>query len=111
LLILTVPNFSGFFQYFYHLIFDYANLKKHNISSMNPEKWINYIKKKGYDCQIIFSGSFGKIDFWVDQIPSSNLKKSLLKKVNKFIQQISKRNLKNSNLYSPYLGLIINIER
>ena len=45
ILIITVPNFSGFFQYFYHLIFDKPNLKRHNISSMNPSKWLKIMEK------------------------------------------------------------------
>lgn len=111
LLILTVPNFRGFFQYFYHLVFDKPNLKRHNIASMNPSKWINTLEKEGLNCDVLFSGPFGKIDFWVDATPNSGIKRFLLKKLNALILRLAQINLKSRNAYSPYLGLIVKIER
>ena len=110
ILILTVPNFSGVFQYIFHKIFDKKNLKRHNLKAMNVNKWLHYIKSKKLGHTVLFKGPFGEIDFWVDEEPTSTLK---IKMKNKWFQAVNflkRKKLPVSDFYAPYKGVIIKFE-
>lgn len=62
LLIITCPNFAGFWQYLYHCIWDKPNLAKHYLPSMNPQKWAFILENNGFEIQ--YSGYFGGGFFW-----------------------------------------------
>lgn len=63
-LIITTPNFAGFYQYLAHKLTDQKNLARHNVASMNPERWAALCTEAGYT--IIEAGYAGKFDFWVE---------------------------------------------
>jgi 2-polyprenyl-3-methyl-5-hydroxy-6-metoxy-1,4-benzoquinol methylase len=60
-LIITTPNFKGFFQYLYHSLFDKENLNRHVIASMSPKKWRKILESR--QLEVIASGYVGH-DFW-----------------------------------------------
>ena len=63
-LVISAPNFKGFFQYVFHRLFDTPNLRRHNLKSMNPAEWAALLKAAGFD--IIFCGYGGGALFWMD---------------------------------------------
>ncbi len=48
-----------------HQWLDLENLKRHNIKSMRPEIWSNYMVERGFE--ILFAGYFGFFTFWVEE--------------------------------------------
>lgn len=104
-LVITVPNFQGFFQYILHFLFDRENLKRHNLSAMKPLQWKNYLLQNGFE--ILYVGYFGNFWFWVD----NNDKRSTISRI--FIK-IIQRSLKlfrlisksESKHFSAYAGII-----
>lgn len=101
-IIITAPNFKGFIQYFLHKIFDNANLQRHVIDSMNPEKWKEILQIENYE--IIYCGYFGGFLFWIDNSDNDFIKKiiGIICESFKYIGFI----LPNSRLYSPFCGII-----
>ena len=63
-LVMSTPNFRGFFQRAFHSLFDTPNLRRHNLKSMNPDEWASIVKELGYE--ILFSGYGGGADFWMN---------------------------------------------
>jgi len=63
-LVISAPNFRGFFQQAFHRLFDTPNLRRHNLKSMNPEEWAAMLKGLGFE--IIFSGYGGGALFWMN---------------------------------------------
>lgn len=110
ILIITVPNFSGFFQHIFHLLFDLENLRRHNLRAMNVEKWMRYLKSKNPNFKVLFSGSFGEIDFWVDKDVLGKWRSRFKRKWNLITELIKKKQMRSSNLYSPYKGIILKYE-
>lgn len=110
IVIITVPNFSGFIQNIFHRIFDKINLSRHNIKAMNVEAWKRSIEMLSLDYKIIFEGPIGKIDLWADMEKRSKLKSYLLNKVFKSVSIFQKWKIPSSKHYSPYLGLIIQVK-
>jgi L-malate glycosyltransferase len=63
-LVISTPNFRGFFQRAFHQLFDTPNLRRHNLKSMNPYEWASLVKELGYE--ILFSGYGGGARFWMN---------------------------------------------
>jgi L-malate glycosyltransferase len=63
-LVISAPNFRGFFQQTFHRLFDTPNLRRHNLKSMNPEEWAAMLKGLGFE--IVFSGYGGGALFWMN---------------------------------------------
>ena len=103
-LIITTPNFSGFFQKYFHKIFDKNNYEKHNIESMNPTKWATYLRLLNFE--IIHSGYFAPISFWVEKEKRNNISKLLIFLIRQYTRVIGKIIKANHASYSPYCGII-----
>lgn len=110
LIIITVPNFSGLFQQMFHRIFDAENLNRHNLKAMNTKAWINYLKREHYEFSVLFEGPFGNIEFWTDNVQQKGVRGRLMGYAKKIIHNATMKNLKPSNLYSPYKALIIKVD-
>jgi 2-polyprenyl-3-methyl-5-hydroxy-6-metoxy-1,4-benzoquinol methylase len=104
-LIIFVPNFSGLIQKLLHFILDYKNYCRHNVKSMNPNKWITCFDKRNY--KIIYKGYFGGFDFWVENQERNLFQKKLLGLILKIKSKLAY--LPDCRLYSPYCGLIIKL--
>jgi len=102
-LVIETPNFSGWLQRFIHWYLDKENYKRHYIPSMNPNKWASICEKNGFE--IVFQGYIGEFQFWVDQQPTSYVKKKVL---NRFIMNYDElRKLKpGKKAYSPFCGIV-----
>jgi 2-polyprenyl-3-methyl-5-hydroxy-6-metoxy-1,4-benzoquinol methylase len=100
-LIITTPNFAGFFQKIFHVLVDNENYKRHVIESMNPKKWSTILGKK---YEIIHIGYFGEFTFWYENHHINIFQKILIKWFN-IIGRLLKR-LPCCRLYSPFCGLI-----
>lgn len=106
-LIIEVPNFKGFFQRFIRILFDYKNYNRHNVSSMNLEKWKKLLLQENYE--ILDSQYFGGYLLWFEN-PNQNRTYLFLR--NRTIKILSRiKNLifkgeKESKHFSAALGII-----
>jgi len=48
-IIVTVPNFRGWFQNLFHRFFDRKNFLQHNVAAMNTSEWETLLLSKGFD--------------------------------------------------------------
>lgn len=101
-LIVCCPNFSGFFQRMIHFLLDYENYKLHEVKSMDPIKWKNYLIKIGYTD--VYSGHIGGFDYWLG-CGVKGLKAIIHKELSKYKQKT--QNLKPHHSYSPFAVLIM----
>lgn len=105
--IIEVPNFRGVFQKLPRLIFDYKNYMRHNIDSMDIEKWNIILKNNGFE--IISSEYFGGYDLWFENQIKNH---TLIKIRNGFINILKKiRNKTHPNYqehssFSCVMGII-----
>jgi len=104
ILIITTPNFSGFFQRYFHKIFDKRNYEKHNIESMDPKKWENELKLLNFE--IIHSGWFGSINFWVENDKRGGISKLLIFIIQQFTRVLRKLIKTTHSSFSPHCGII-----
>lgn len=98
---ITAPNFSGKIQKFLHEKLDQENIDRHNLNSMDVEKWEKVLKKDGFE--IIESGYFGGFDFWVDY-EKRGLFKKIITKVVSHIPAL--RFIPDNRSYSPEIIII-----
>ncbi len=110
LIFITVPNFRGFFQRYFHQFFDKENLHRHNLKAMDVKQWNAVLQKNNIDYDILFQGPFGAIEFWVDEEKRSKLKRYAINKILVFLNLFKTLKLAPSKSYSPYLGLIIKLQ-
>lgn len=110
IVIITVPNFKGLIPNLFHKIFDRINLRRHNIKAMDVAKWKKCINELSIDYEILYEGPFGEFDLWVDNERRSKIKVFMQEKIFQSIKYIRKLRLPESNIYSPYIGLIIEIK-
>lgn len=80
-LIITTPNFKGFFQYIYHWLLDKENLNRHVIASMSPKKWRRILES--CHLKVIASGYAGH-DFW-NESKRYNLFYRLINKLTRYL--------------------------
>jgi len=64
IVVITCPNFLSPLNWLYHRIFDWENLDRHNISSMDMYLWEKYLLGKKYD--VLFCGNIGSPKYWFD---------------------------------------------
>jgi 2-polyprenyl-3-methyl-5-hydroxy-6-metoxy-1,4-benzoquinol methylase len=64
-LVISTPNFKGFFQQIFHRLFDTPNFRRHNLKSMNPQEWAAMLKDLRFE--IVFSGYGGGALFWMNK--------------------------------------------
>lgn len=102
-LIITTPNFEGFFQKLIHKFLDSENYKRHNIKAMNPKKWAKILKKQGFE--IIYSGHVGRYDFWLERSSFSKTEKRVFNQLEKSKDFLRATLPENCRLYSPHCVL------
>ena len=103
ILLISAPNFQGFFQYWMHKLVDNRNLEKHNLLSMNVEKWKAILEKNGYS--IIYSGYIGTFDFWNGE-QERNYLQIILRRLFCYLVPMLSKILKSGNkMYSPYCAI------
>jgi 2-polyprenyl-3-methyl-5-hydroxy-6-metoxy-1,4-benzoquinol methylase len=103
-LVIETPNFRGWIQRFLHLTTDNKNFKRHNIESMNPDKWEKVL---GKEFKVIYKGYFYGFDFWVEEQKRYFFQKIILKIIFKTLPFIRKTVKINSKHFSPFCGLIV----
>lgn len=104
-LVITTPNFRGIFQHMLHFLFDRNNLKRHNLSAMNPAEWENILVQQGFE--IVYQGFFGNFWFWVDESDThSKVSKFLIKQVQRLLVIFRSVIKTNSKHYSVYAGVV-----
>ena len=110
LVIITVPNFSGFFQKYFHYFFDKENLDRHNLKAMNVDRWIAALNKNNIQYELIFKGAFGELEFWFDEETRSRLKRFIMDNFLRVVKLVKRFKIRTSKLYSPYYGLVIKLK-
>lgn len=100
ILVIETPNFRGVLQYILHLLVDKKNLDRHVVRSMNVKEWAELLSENGYD--IIYQGYFGGFCFWADIQKRNVIQKILLKVFGMFSAYFDQKEIKNSQIYSPY---------
>lgn len=104
-LIIEVPNFKGIFQRIPRQLFDKENFARHNIDSMNLEKWKKILEKNNF--KIINASYFGGYDVWFENNDLSNFKKNIRNKLISFFKKLKKVLKKeDSKHFSSYIGII-----
>jgi hypothetical protein len=102
---ITTPNYRGWLQNILHRFLDKENLERHNIESMQPEIWANYVERLGFE--ILYQGYFGYFSFWVDYCDKRSPLKSWLTKILIKTLPITSRLLpSNVKAISPFRGLV-----
>lgn len=107
LLIIEVPNFSGWMQWFPRILFDRENLRRHNIKSMNIVKWLEILRSHNFE--IIYSGYFGGYMLWYEKKYSSRLMvllRLLIERLLLIIKKIIYGNKENHVAFSGAMGII-----
>lgn len=102
LLLVSVPNFNGFVQRRLREMFDFENLARHNLDAMRPEEWSAVLAK--HDFETLFSGSFGRFDFWIDTHLVTWWQRLGFLGVKGMIPLM--RCLPVSDLYAPHCGIV-----
>lgn len=103
-LILTTPNFRGAWQNYFHWFLDRENYQRHNIASMDQRLWKKILEEAGYEIE--YCGWFGGFNFWVEEQDRYWLQKIILKILLKIFWLIRSLPWPNSEIYSPFCGLI-----
>jgi hypothetical protein len=104
---ITAPNFKGSIQNFLHRYFDRENYNRHFIPSMDPDAWARILKSQGFE--IIFSGYFGRFDFWTDYNKRSilgKMKRIFTYTIGRFLGIIFYFFPSNNKAYSPYCVVV-----
>lgn len=104
MLLLNVPNFTGWFQRFFHKAVDRENFERHHLGAMNPSAWKAEIEKQGF--RVLELGYFDRLDFWVGEQKRNFAQKGLfwaLRAFKPFLRPLVPR---GSSSFSPYLGMI-----
>lgn len=102
LLLVSVPNFRGTIQRRLRELFDWENLARHNLEAMCPEEWSKVLVLLGFET--LFSGSFGRFDFWNDTHLVTWWQRFGFLGVKGIIPLM--RCLPVSDLYAPHCGIV-----
>lgn len=103
-LIVEVPNFTGFFQQWFHANFDKSNYARHHVPAMDLKKWTDILDSRGLE--IIYKGYFGRFDFWTEYEQGDLLEKLFLKSLilpRDFLKRVLP---KDKKAYSPFGGIV-----
>lgn len=106
-IILEVPNFRGFFQRLPRYLFDFQNYKRHNVKSMDLEKWKNILIENNFE--IINAEYFGGYELWNENNKNNRffLKTKLItEKILLKIKTLLYPNVSNHKSFSSYMGII-----
>lgn len=106
-LIIEAPNFKGFFQMVPRFIFDYSDLKRHNLDSMNLNKWVSILEANGFE--IVTAEYFGNYGLWFDRSITNKsvlyFRKALVFFL-KYLKNIIHSKEENHKSFSSYMGVI-----
>ena len=106
-IILEVPNFRGFFQRLPRYLFDFQNYKRHNVKSMDLEKWKKILIENNFD--IVNAEYFGGYELWNENNNKNRffLKTKLItEKLFLKIKRLLYPNVSNHKSFSSYMGII-----
>jgi hypothetical protein len=103
LLMVSTPNFRGFYQRKLHEWLDQANLAEHNFEAMQPELWAEIVRPLGFEVQMC--SYIGPYNFWVGAQPRSLLQKAVLKVLHR-LKPWGCCLPDNVGSYAPYCGLV-----
>ncbi len=103
-LIIEVPNFRGYIQYFLHFIFDRENLRRHFVPSMDPDKWEKLLLREGFEIEK--KEFFYGFDFWVEEQKRNRVMIFLLNFFHKVVWKVKPFIKGNSKHYSPFCGIV-----
>ncbi|HHV23594.1 MAG TPA: class I SAM-dependent methyltransferase [Methanosarcina sp.] len=102
-LIITCPNFRKI-QYLLHKCLDSDNLKRHNLASMDTNRWTNVLQNN--NMKILYHGYYRTSGFWTDSPNNGLIKNYISIAVRYLFKHIDQRvNLPNPWV-SPYIVLI-----
>jgi len=105
ILIITTPNFRGFFQYLFHRILDYDNLKAHHLPSMRPQKWASLLKRQGFTVE--YKGYFGNFGFWIKHPKNPGFAHKFCYKVVSYLAAFTRKFIPfESVAYSAFCGIV-----
>ncbi|HEX5222715.1 MAG TPA: class I SAM-dependent methyltransferase [Verrucomicrobiae bacterium] len=102
-LIVSAPNFRGFYQRKLHEWFDPVNLAEHNLDAMHPKRWADTIRPLGFAVEMC--GYIGPYDFWVGAQPRAAWQ-VLAIKVLRRLKLLGRCLPDNVGFYAPYCGLV-----
>ncbi len=103
-LMITTPNFAGWYQRLAHTLTDSDNLKRHNLESMQPERWRAVCEKAGLI--VVTAGYAGKFDFWVEPAQRSLWQKILFYVFAALGKLLKRLIFFDSKAFSPFCVLI-----
>lgn len=102
-LIITCPNFRKI-QYILHKYLDSDNLRRHNLASMDIDRWAKVLQKN--NMKTLYKGYYRTADFWTDSPSNGRIKNFVSGAVQFLFNHIDQRvNLPNS-WTSPYIVFI-----
>ncbi len=105
LVIITTPNFRGWGQNLLHQWLDKENLLRHNVLSMQPAQWADWMEHSNFE--ILYQGYFGYFSFWVEESDKRNwLKKMIVMCLIKTLPITSRLLPKNTKSLSPFCGVV-----
>ena len=104
MLLIETPNYAGLFQKILHKFLDGEGYKRHNISSMNVDKWAKLVEANGF--KVLNKSYFSGWEYWVEPQKRNWIQEYFLRVLwrNKKIMQ--KYLNGNKRLYSPLCGII-----
>lgn len=105
--ILEAPNFKGLFQRIPRFVFDYSDLKRHNLNSMNMKKWLAILEENGFE--IITAEYFGEYELWFDKNSNNKIVLFFRKVIVNLLNYLKKNlypKIKNHESFSCYMGII-----
>jgi SAM-dependent methyltransferase len=103
-IIITVPDFANSVQNFLHRYSDKQLLNIHNLKAMNMRAW-----EKAFACknvEVIFKGHFGGFTYWAGN-QKRNFIQKLFVKTGYVMSKLFSNVERSSNLYSPFMGIIL----
>jgi len=100
IVIIEVPNFTGWFQFIPRFLFDRQNLKRHNLGAMKLEKWKEILASKGFE--ITFSGYMGGYLLWFEGKINNRILKRLTKESIKYLSLLQKVLFKKRTEHSSF---------
>jgi len=103
-LIIEVPNFAGLPHYILRRLFDRKVFSTHYIPAMNTTKWAKVLKNEGFE--ILYIGGIGEYSYHINIEGLSKFKLLLYRIIKVFEFRVKKYFPSDSNVYSPYRGVI-----
>ena len=104
LLMVSAPNFSGFWQKTLHRLLDRVNFERHRVRSIDPARWAACVRQLGFE--VVFSGRFGRFDFWVEAQPRSRFQELVVSLLERAKPSLALALPESSASLAPWCGLV-----